>query len=106
MHLAEISKHVAQGAHAILVADGAGYHVAADLKIPDNVTLMRLPPYSPELNPMENVWAYLRANKLAITVFDDYDHIVEKSCEAWNFFAKDPAAIASITSRSWATVSH
>jgi hypothetical protein len=49
-----------------------------------------LPPYAPELNPIENVWEYLRANKLAITVFDDYDHIVNKTCEAWNFFANDP----------------
>ena len=73
--------------------------------MPDNVTLPRLPPYSPQLNPMENVWAYLRANKLAITVFDDYDHIVAKSCQAWSFFATDPAAIASITTRSWAEVS-
>jgi hypothetical protein len=56
------------------------------------------------LNPMENVWEYLRKNKLAITVFNDYDHIVGKSCEAWNFFADDKAAIASITSRGWAKV--
>jgi transposase len=104
LHLAEIGKKVAPGAHAVLVADGAGYHVAADIELPDNLTLLRLPPYSPELNPMENVWAYLRANKLAITVFDSYEHIMEKSCEAWNFFATDPAAIASITARSWAVV--
>jgi transposase len=51
----------------------AGYHIAAALTIPENVTLVRLPPYAPELNPLENVWEYLRGNKLAITVFDDYD---------------------------------
>jgi len=58
----------------------------------------------PELNPIENVWEYLRANKLAITVFDDYDDILAKTCEARNFFANDPDRIASITSHTWATV--
>ena len=53
---------------------------------------------------MENVWAWLRANKLAVTVFDDYDDIVERSCEAWRFFANDPDRIAQIVERSWATV--
>ena len=104
LHLAEIARHVAPGAHAALVLDGAGYHVAKVLAVPDNVTLVPLPPYAPELNPMENVWEYLRANKLAITVFDDYDDIVDKACAAWRFFAHDPNRIASITTRSWATV--
>src|SRR6476469_3514459 len=63
-----------------------------------------LPPYAPELNPIENVWEYLRGNKLAITVFDDYDDIVDKACGAWNFFEQDPKRIASITTRAWATV--
>jgi hypothetical protein len=53
---------------------------------------------------MENVWEYLRGNKLAITVFEDFDDIVAKTCDAWNFFARDPERIASITTRSWASV--
>ena len=73
--------------------------------MPDNLSLLTLPPYSPELNPVENVWAYLRANKLAISVFESYDNIVDACCNAWNFFANDHKAIASITSRSWAEVS-
>ena len=104
MHLAEIGRRVAPGAHAALVIDGAGYHVAARLSVPSNITLVRLPPYAPELNPVENVWEYLRGNKLAITVFESYDDIVDKSCAAWNFFADDPERVASITSRTWATV--
>jgi hypothetical protein len=103
--LAEIAKEVAADAHAVLVLDGAGYHVAADLDIPANITLLHLPPYSPELNPVENIWEYLHGNKLAITVFRDYDHIVETCCAAWNFFASDRDAIASITTRAWAQVS-
>ena len=104
LHLTAIGHKVAAGSHAALVLDGAGYHIAAALTIPENVTLVRLPPYAPELNPMENVWEYLRGNKLAITVFDDYDDIVDKTCDAWNFLADDPMRIASITTRTWATV--
>jgi hypothetical protein len=104
LHLAAISRKVAAGSHAVLVLDGAGYHIAAALTIPENVTLVRLPPYAPELNPIENVWEYLRGNKLAITVFDDYDDILDKTCDAWNFFEQDPMRIASITTRTWATV--
>lgn len=104
-HLAEIARTVAEGAHAILVLDGAGWHGSGALTVPDNISLVHLPPYAPELNPVENVWAYLRANKLAITVFDNYDDIVDACCKAWNFFANDPKAITSITSRQWAGVS-
>ena len=86
------------------VLDGAGWHGGKDLVVPNNITLITLPPYSPELNPVENVWQYLRANKLANTVFDSYDKILDQCAAAWNFFANDPAAITSITSRDWATV--
>ena len=105
LHLAEIARAVTPGAHAVLVLDGAGWHGGKDLLVPDNVTLLALPPYAPELNPVENIWQYLRSNKLAITVFDNYADIVDKCCDAWTFFADNPVAIASITSRSWATVS-
>jgi hypothetical protein len=101
-HLVEISKTVAEGAHAIMVLDGAGWHGAKALRVPDNITLLPLPPYAPELNPIENVWAYLRANKLAISVFDSYDDIVDRCCEAWNFFANDHSTVRSITSREYA----
>jgi transposase len=83
----------------------AGWHGAGGLIVPDNLSLVTLPPYAPGLNPIENVWAYLRSNKLAVTDFDRYDAIVAKCCEAWNFFANDPSAIASITARGWAEVS-
>lgn len=104
LHLAEISRNVAPGAHAALVLDGAGYHIAADLKLPPNITLVPLPPYAPELNPMENVWEYLRANKLANTVFNSYEDILDTASDAWMFFENDMQRIATITARSWATV--
>jgi hypothetical protein len=64
LHLQEISRHVASGAHAVLVLDRAGWHGAAALTIPDNLSLLPLPSYSPELNPVENVWEYLRQNRI------------------------------------------
>lgn len=101
-HLAEISRTVAHGVHAILVLDGAGWHGSRALRVPDNITLLPLPPYAPELNPVENVWAYLRANRLAISVFETYEDIVARCCDAWNFFAKDIATVRSITTRDYA----
>jgi hypothetical protein len=104
-HLKEISSQVAPGAHALLVCDGAGWHQPGELLIvPDNITLMPLPPYAPELNPMENVWDYLRGNKLSSRVCGQYDAILNACVEAWNFIANDPDRIASIGTRSWACV--
>jgi hypothetical protein len=78
LHLVEISTQVAPGAKAILVCDGVGWHQRGKaLEIPANITLLSLPPYSPELNPMENVWDYLRQNKLCALVWDSYEEIVQ-----------------------------
>ena len=76
LHLAAISKEIAPQAHAVIIIDGAGWHKSQDLKVPDNISLLRLPPYSPELNALENIWEYLRQNFLAGRVFDTYDAIV------------------------------
>jgi len=105
-HLKEISTQVAQGAHALLICDGAGWHqIGGALKVPDNITLLQLPPYAPELNPVENVWAYLRANKLCNRVWDTYEDIVEACRKAWAFLIEDPDRIRSIGTRAWACVS-
>ncbi len=69
------------------------------------VKLLHLPPYSPELNPMKNVWAYLRANKLCARIWDNYDAILQACKHAWNFLTDDPDRIRSIGKRDWTTVS-
>jgi hypothetical protein len=105
-HLKEIGTQVTHGAHAILVCDGAGWHrKGKKLVVPDNITLLPLPPYAPELNPVENVWAYLRTNKLCNLVWDSYEDIVEACRKAWQFLIEDPARIRSIGMRCWACVS-
>ena len=106
LHLAEIGLRVAPGAHAVVVLDGAGWHQPGDrLKLPANVSLLHLPPYSPQLNPVENVWQFLRQNYLAHRVLDTYDDIVQACCDAWNALTCIPSRIRSIASRSWAQVS-
>lgn len=105
LHLAEISRCVRPGAHALLLTDGAGWHrTGGRLGVPPNISLLHLPPYSPELNPVENIWAYLRANKLSNRVFQNYDDVVDACCEAWNWLAAQPERITSIATRPWASV--
>jgi transposase len=104
-HLAEISTQVVPNAHAVLLVDGAGWHQRGDrLIVPENISLLPLPPYSPELNPMENVWEYLRANKLCSRVWESYDEIVNACRKAWDFLVDDPDRIRSIGSRDWLCV--
>jgi putative transposase len=105
IHLAEIGKQVAANAHAMLVCDGAGWHQTGQrLTVPANISLLRLPPYAPELNPIENVWEYLRGNQLSMRVWDSYEDIVDACCNAWNAFIGDVDRVISITTRHWASV--
>ena len=104
-HLTEISSQVAPGAHAVLVCDRAGWHQHGKrLRLPQNITLLPIPSYTPELNPMENAWDYLRGNKLSMKVWDTYDAIVSACREAWHFLIGDPERIKSLAHREWACV--
>ncbi len=103
-HLDEIAATVAKGAHAVVLLDRAGWHTTDRLKMPKNITLILLPSRSPELNPVENVWQYLRANWLSNRVFETYDDIVDAACEAWNRLIALPAVIKSVGSRNWAHI--
>ncbi len=105
LHLGEVSTQVTAGAQALLVCDGAGWHQRGrQLVVPDNIAMLTLPAYSPELNPMENVWDYLRQNKLCSRVWDSYEDIVEACKQAWHFLIDDPDRIRSLGQRSWACV--
>jgi transposase len=104
-HLAEISTQVTPGSVAVLPCDRAGWHqTGRKLSVPDNIVLLPLPPYSPELNPMEKVWDYLRQNKLRARVWDNYEAIVDACKRGWDFLINDPARIRSIGTREWARV--
>lgn len=95
------------GADAVLVCDGAGWHqTGGRLVVPDNITLLPLPSYSPQLNPIENVWAYMRGNYLNRRVWASYDQIVDACCTAWNALISDTNRVSSITQREWAKVNN
>jgi transposase len=104
LHLEEIAQNVATGAHAVLLLDRAGWHTTLNLTVPGNLTLIFLPSRSPELNPVENVWQYLRANWLSNRVFETYEAIIEAACEAWHNLINQPHTITSIGLRDWAHV--
>ena len=101
LHLDEISRRVAEGAHAVLLLDRAGWHTARNLNVPKNITPIFLPSRAPELNPVENVWQYLRSNWLSNRVFDTYHAIVDAACEAWQKLVAKPKTITSIGMREW-----
>ena len=99
-HLKEISAAVDPGCHAVLILDQAGWHGSAALQIPDNITLLPLPARSPELNPMENIWQFMRDNWLSNRIFHSYDDIVGHCCDAWNKLVEQPWLIISIAKRA------
>ena len=102
LHLEEISGAVAPDAHAVLVMDQAGWHTSAKLNVPANITVVTLPPRSPELNPVENIWQFMRDNWLSNRVFSGHDDIVNHCCDAWNKLIAQPSKIISIGHREWA----
>lgn len=102
LHLDEISKYVAHKAHAVVLMDRAGWHSTGKLIVPKNLTIILLPSKSPELNPVENVWQYLRSNYLSNRVFKDYNAIVDAASDAWNKLINKPKTITSIGMREWA----
>ncbi len=120
IHLAEISRSVTEGTHAVLVLDQAGWHTSPKLRVPENISLLPLPPFAPELNPVERVWArlaegsgrrsrmewpdegYLRVSFLSHRVWSSYNAIVGACCDAWNKLMSTPERLASITRRTWA----
>ena len=94
------------GAHAVVVLDQAGWHKSQALKVPSNISLIPLPPRSPELNPQENIWQFMRQNWLSNRIFKSFDDIVDHCCYAWNTLIDQPWKIMSITRRDWALAGH
>jgi len=102
LHLAEISKTVTPGSHAVLLLDQAGWHTSPKLRVPANVTFMPLPSKAPELNPHKNIWQFMRENWLSNRVSTSYNDIVDHCCHARNRLLDQPWTIISIGMRDWA----
>ena len=101
----EFTKTIKSDEHVALFVDGAGWHSAAELKFPANITPFRLPPYAPEMNPIERVWEHLKERYLSQRLHNDYDAIVAATCVAWNKLLADTGRITSLTWTPWKPVS-
>lgn len=99
--LEEVASQLPAGTHAAMLIDNAGWHTANDLRVPQNITLLHLPPYSPELNAIEKVWQYLRNRYLSGRLFPGTRAIVEACCTAWNSLIAETGRIRSLTNFEW-----
>ncbi|QUJ67620.1 transposase [Photobacterium sp. GJ3] len=92
-----------------MIMDGAGWHTDDVAHQFENVSIIKLPPYSPELNPIEQVWRWLRQRCLANQSFSNYDDIVDKIYAAWNQFWNQflqcTHRLKQICSREWIDLS-
>ncbi len=104
MHLDEIAKAVTPGAHAVLIMDQAGWHMTDRLNWPPNISPLPLPPRSPELNPVENIWQFLRQTYLSNRVFDTYEDILDACEAAWKALIGEAGRISRTGFRRWAKI--
>jgi transposase len=99
--LAEFAQTLAPNVHAVLVLDQAGWHGAKALQVPSNITLVPLPPYAPDLNPVERIWLYLRERFLSHRLFETFEAVVNACCRAWNDLVAQPGRLLSLTAFPW-----
>ena len=100
--LRQFSDALAENEHAVIVWDGAGFHRAAHLVIPANISLIELPPYSPELNPMENVWHYLKSHYWSNRAYEHYDHLLDAAQLAWRKACLIPELMKTVSNATYA----
>lgn len=87
--------------HCIVLMDRAGWHIANDLIVPPSMTILPLPPYSPECNPTEQIWKYTRTNGIRNQVFDDLDQVVDVVSSSLHTLHNDPGLVRSMTNFDW-----
>jgi transposase len=102
LRLAEISLAIELGAHRVLLMDLAGWHMTRKLEVPDNISIVPLPPRCPERNRVENIWQFMHGNWLSNRIFTSLNNIIDLCCEAWNKLADQPWRIMTIGLRQWA----
>jgi transposase len=96
LFLEQFSAALAPSDHAVMIWDGAGFHRSRQLRIPDNITLVPLPAYSPELNPIENLWHYLKSHYWSNRAYADYDALEQAALDAWQHAVLDPERMQSV----------
>ena len=96
LFLEQFSRELPGGVHAVLIWDGAGYHTGGALMVPSNVSLIQLPPYSPELNPVENLWHYLRAHHWSNQEYEGYQGLEREAIHSLCAVCSDAENLKSI----------
>lgn len=94
--LSQFAKSLPADEHAVMIWDGAGFHTGGQLRVPENVTLVKLPAYSPELNPIENLWHYLKSHFWSNRTYADYDDLEQAAIDAWRRAALDPELMKTV----------
>ena len=98
MFLAELSKEYSKD-QILLVCDGASWHKAKGLKVPENISLLHIPPYTPEMNPIEQIWKQLRSMGFRNEIFKTLEHVIDRLCDTICKLSND--TVRSITTRQW-----
>ena len=101
IQLDELSRSLHADCHMLLILDGAGWHKSHALRIPDNLTLLHLPPYAPELNPVELVWHEMRQRYLSNRVYTDLQELDQALGDAWRRLSDDPQRLRQLTHFDW-----
>jgi transposase len=95
------ARMIREDEHVALVLDGAGWHSGKKLRVPENITLVPLPAYCPDLNPVERVWLYLKQRFLSLRLHNDYKAIVAAASKAWKRLCRETGRVTSLTSYPW-----
>ena len=90
----------AEGKHIVMLVDGAAAHRAKSLRVPERITLMRLPAYTPELNPTERLWSLVREG-VANRDFDSLDDLEQSVCTRCQNISAAPEQVTALTNYSW-----
>lgn len=96
MFFKEFEKECNPDVHVVMIWDQAGFHTSDKVKLPKNVTLVSLPPYSPQLNPVEKLWQYLRQHYWSNRVYEDYEELRAAASQAWQKVCLDSKKVKSI----------
>ena len=102
LFLEQFSQTLGPDEHAAMIWDGAGFHLSGQLKVPANVTIIQLPPYSPELNPIENLWHYLKSHFWSNRAYTDYDHLEQAAIDAWQKAVLDAELMKTVCAAPYA----
>lgn len=94
--LLQFSRELQEDVHGVMVLDRAGWHTAGALEVPPNVTLVHLPPKSPELNPVENLWHYLRSHYWSNRLYKTWDDLSAAATDAWRRVCLVPELVMSV----------